>query len=72
MCDFFFIVLMVKLFILIIMGVNIGIFVINILVFMGEIIYCNDFWWVFVGVMVYDMFNWLFVIVLFFLEVVMG
>lgn len=63
---------MVKFFIFIIMGVNIGIFVINILVFMGEIIYCNDFWWVFVGVMVYDMFNWLFVIVLFFLEVVMG
>lgn len=54
------------------MGVNIGIFVINILVFMGEIIYCNDFWWVFVGVMVYDMFNWLVVIVFLFLEVLMG
>lgn len=55
-----------------IMGLNIGIMVINIIVLLVQVGFCEEFWKVFGGVIIYDVFNWMCVIVLFFIEVIFG
>lgn len=64
--------LLVSIVILMVMGVNIGIIIINIIVSFGYVCRGDEFCRVFVAAMVYDFFNLFSVVIFFFFEIMFG